>query len=148
LQKDGYITSEQRGRSFSNKLTDKGWTWCAAEQAADLPPRAGKLAAVCYLILDELRHYLDRRRLELTDVFQPGTTISANGLEPHIRGAYLKLAKDPRDWVRLADLRAELREDVDAVLKQMRRDKQVRLEPDEKRATLTEADHDAAIRIG
>jgi hypothetical protein len=62
------------------------------------------------------------------------------------------LAKEPRDWVRLADLRPLLngagQTDVDGVLKSMSRAREAQLAPDPDRKSLTAADRAAAVRIG
>ncbi|THJ48293.1 hypothetical protein [Candidatus Frankia alpina] len=73
-------------------------------------------------------------------------------LETAIRAAYASLATDARDWVRLADVRPLLgsvdRRQVDRVLRQMARQPDVRVVPDEDQKSLTAADRAAAVRIG
>lgn len=150
LIKGGYITSQTETTPHVHELTRKGWEWCAGELSkGEVPDRPGSLGRALYAVLRGLGGYLQRQDLKPRDMFPPGpTVVSANGLESHIRGAYQKLAREPRDFVRLADLRTELRLEVDALLKTMSRDRHVHLVPDENRKMLTEADHAAAIRIG
>jgi hypothetical protein len=85
-------------------------------------------------------------------VFRPAAEIARDDVEAHVREAYAKLARQPKDWVRLADLRPLLngaaRDDVDGVLKDMSRARRAHLAPDSNRKTLTEADHAAAVKIG
>src|SRR5262245_1195111 len=150
LNKAGLITSETKTTPHVHSLTGNGWDWCARELAeGEVPDRPGSLGRSLYLVFRGFDRHLQRQGLQPRDVFRPGApVVSANGLESHIRDAYQKLAREPREFVRLADLRAELREEVDALLKKMSRDRRVYLEPDENRKMLTDADHTAAIRIG
>ncbi|SNQ46962.1 conserved hypothetical protein [Frankia canadensis] len=77
---------------------------------------------------------------------------SAEDLELAIRAAYARLASGPFDWVRLALVRPLLgdaaKPGVDRVLRQMARQPDVRIVPDEDQKSLTAADHAAAVRIG
>lgn len=137
---------------YVHELTDRGWNRCEELLTAERPVRAGSLGNALHAVLGGLDRYLRRQNLRLADVFQPTVEIHRDELEPHIRKAYATLASRPRDWVRLADLRAMLngaaREDVDSVLREMSRAKQAHLVPDSNRKVLTDADHAAAIRIG
>lgn len=149
LNEDKLVTSRLRGRSYAHELTEKGWARCGAELGAPVPNRPGPLGAALYVLLGGLGSYLKRTNLRLADIFQEHL---AGGLEAQIRMAYLKLARKPNDWVRLADLRSLLngaaKAEVDGVLKTMSRAGQAHLEPDSNRKTLSEADRAAAVRIG
>jgi Mn-dependent DtxR family transcriptional regulator len=71
--------------------------------------------------------------------------------EQAILTVYQALARRSGAWIRLADLRARLSGDHDeitATLIKMTRTGYVHLAPDSNRRGLTDADHDAAIRIG
>jgi hypothetical protein len=137
---------------YVHELTDRGWLRCEELLTADRPERPGSLGNALHAVLAGLERYLRRQNLRLADVFRPATELTRDELEPHIRAAYAKLARRPRDWVRLAELRPMLdgasREDVDGVLRDMSRARQAHLVPDSNRKVLTEADHAAAIRIG
>jgi hypothetical protein len=135
---------------YVHELTDKGWSRCGELLTAPAPERPGVLGHAVAPILGGLDRYLRRANLRLADLFQPAT--SREELETSIRDAYATLAREPRDWVRLADLRPLLngasRDDVDGVLKDMSRGRRAQLAPDSNRKTLTEADRAAAVEIG
>jgi hypothetical protein len=112
------VTSELRGRSYVHELTDPGWRWCEEELSAGRPPRAGYLGGACYALLANLSRFLDRADLRLADIFgrtdeplrlapppTPSTApVTPDGdIESRIRSAYRQLAREPRDWVRLAE---------------------------------------------
>lgn len=151
LNDQGLVTSTRAGnKPFVHDLTDKGWVRCRYEfTTAKRPERPGHFGYVFFAMLTGLDRFLDRDGKELADVFQPAADTDLDTL---IRLAYRKLAKEPRDWVRLAALRPLLngagRDDVDGVLKSMSRAKQAHLAPDPDRKSLTAADRAAAVRIG
>lgn len=145
LEDEKYIACRQVGQTFHNQLLDKGWDYCARELLADRPDRPGPFGNALYLILARLNGYAQRTGLSLREVFQ-------EGLADQIRAAYQTLAVKPREFVRLAELRALLngadKARVDGVLKELSRDGLAHLAPDSNRKDLTEADHAAAIRVG
>ncbi|MPZ26292.1 MAG: hypothetical protein GEV12_07510 [Micromonosporaceae bacterium] len=146
-------------RPFVHVLTDEGWAWCAAELAAERPPRAGSAAGALYAVLAGLDRYLQRSNLRLADVFrragdvpvapEPPSTID---LQDRIVLAYRKLAAESRELVSLTQLRPLLddvpRDSVDAALRQMSRAWQANLVPQANQKTLSRADREAAVRIG
>ena len=74
-----------------------------------------------------------------------------DALEQQIRNAYQKLSVKSQDWVRLAKLRPLVnggRREVDAVLMDLFKRGDAHLAPDSNTKTHTDADRDAAIRIG
>jgi hypothetical protein len=150
LNDQGLVVSTRAGnKPYVHDLTDKGWVRCRYEfSTAERPERPGYFGYVLFALLKGLDRYLDRDGRELADVFQPASA----DLETVIRLAYGKLAKEPNDWVRLADLRPLLngagQSDVDGVLKSMSRARQAQLAPDPDRKSLTTADRAAAVRIG
>ena len=95
---------------------------------------------------------LDARGMLLQELFAPPAPKPAGSLRDRIRQAYRSLALRPWDWVELRDLRAQLgdwpRREVDQELVRMFREKDVNLTLHEDRGRLTEADRDAALRIG
>jgi len=164
------VTSELRGRSYVHELTDPGWRWCEEELTAGRPVRAGYLGGAFYAVLANLPRFLDRADLRLADVFgrtneplrlaPPAASPAApsavpatqdGDVESRIRSAYRQLAREPRDWVRLAELRPLIgarREEVDAVLRQLNRSHQASVIPEQNQRVRTQADEDAAVRIG
>lgn len=151
-----YVSSRKSGRAFVHQLTDDGWHWCEEELAARNPPEPVRstLTVVAYLALHGFFEYLRLHNVRLKDVFTggEGNAPQAVNLEERIRTAYRKLARSPRDWVGLADLRPLLGgaavAEVDAVLKQLSRTGQAHLVPESNRKALTDEDKEAAVRIG
>ncbi|MGV9296386.1 hypothetical protein [Amycolatopsis sp. NPDC003676] len=149
-----YVSSRKSGRAFVHQLTDDGWDWCAGELAALTPPKPVRstLTVVAYLALNKLFEYMRLHNVSLKEVFTGSDAPQAAGLEEMIRLAYRKLARSPRDWVGLADLRPLLGgaavAEVDAVLKQLSRTGQAHLVPESNRKALTAEDKEAAVRIG
>jgi hypothetical protein len=152
------VSSRRDGRQYVHELTDKGWRWCADELTGTRPPRSFSAGGALYAVLAGLRRYLDRSSLTLADVFGAGAAAPAVASAPagvdedRIRAAYRDLAREPRAWVSLADLRARLgaaaREDVDAVLRAMSRARTANLVPQANQKILAAADRAAAVRIG
>jgi hypothetical protein len=151
-----FVKNEKIGNSFVHELTKDGWEWCRKELTTDRPARAGSLGGALYAVLAGLAGYLDRAGLSLDAIYQSSTDqADASGgapdVEEQVRRAYAKLARQPRDWVRLADLRTSVgasRADVDVALKQLSRSQQATMMPAQDQRTLTPADVEAAIRIG
>lgn len=155
LNELGLVTSRMQGRSYEHELTDRGWAWCGTELGAKTPPppsTRSSLTSALYVLLGGLDGYLRRENLRLAHVFLPDVEVTTEEIESRIRTAYRKLAPAPRDWVGLVDLRPMLGDaptkDVDKVLKELSKAKQVQLVPESNRRALTAADHAAAIRIG
>ena len=155
---DLLFSYKQNNRAFAHRLTEKGWVWCAKELLNSCPPRSGSAGPALYAILAGLSRYFDRTNLELSDVFgssatpRAGMIPSTPDVETRIRNAYNSLAKEPRDWVRLAHLRQRLSDvakgEVDAVLLRMSEAKSIRLTLEENQKTLTKEDREASIRLG
>jgi hypothetical protein len=148
----GLVTSQTKATPHVHELTDKGWAWCAEELTAERPPGAGSLGGAFYAVLAGLERFLRREPRRLADVFQPDGEVLHEDLETRIHNAYRKLARAPRDWVRLADLRPLLNgasaAEVDRVLKEMSKTRRANLSPISNSKVLTDADHAAAISIG
>ena len=143
LNDAGLIRSNTKTRSYTHKITAKGVAACEDLLASGEPPTpASTLVRVCCELFVPLLAYFRQREIHLADVL----------LESVIREAYGELSEQPRDVVRLADLRARLdgaaKDDVDRVLRAMTRTGLVHLTPSSNRKGLTDADHAAAIRIG
>ncbi len=148
------VDSRMAGRCFVHELTDAGWAWCADEIAANASPPHSRSTLIdgLYILLGGLHDYLRREKLRLHDVFAPIVDLTSAEIEKRIRAAYRKLAQSPGDWVALVDLRPLLgsapAKDVNGVLKELNRTREMNLVPESNRKMLTAADHEAAIRIG
>ena len=155
LNDSGLVTSRRDGQAYAHELTDDGRNWCRAELAEKTPPAPrphSVFAPALYVLLGGLDEYLRRENLALTDMFPPDVQLTSEEIEQRVRSAYRKLARSPRDWVELVDLRPLLgnapAKDVDEVLKALSRKGKVNLVPKSNRKMLTDADHRAAIHLG
>lgn len=153
LNGEGLVQSRRLpGRGFVHELTDAGWAWAAAELDAKVPRRAGSAGGALYALLNGLKVALEARGMVIQDLFAPAAAGPAASLRDRIRQAYRGLASLPRDWVELRDLRAQLgdwpRREVDLELARMFRENEVNLTLHEDRGRLTQADRDAALRLG
>ena len=152
LNQDGLLQSRKLGRGFAHELTDAGWAWVVAELDAKVPPRAGSAGGALYALLNGLKAALDARGMVIQELFAPAAPGPTGSLRNRIRQAYRSLAPRPWDWVELRDLRAQLgdwtRREVDLELVRMFREQDVNLTLHEDRGRLTQADRDAALRLG
>jgi hypothetical protein len=159
LNRDGLISSRKESRSYSHSLTERGWQHVESEMTADVPRRAGSAAGALFALLSGLKFAADRagglKVLLAGHTSQPlATPFSHTPLNLHqqIEQAYRRLAKRPQDWVLLRDLRLQLtvatKSEVDSALKRMFLDKEINLTLNDDQGSLTQADRDAAIRIG
>ena len=153
LNRDGLVQSRRvKSKGFAHELTDAGWAWAVAELDAQVPSQAGSAGGALYALLNGLKVALDARGMVIQDLFAPAAPEPAGSLRERIRQAYRSLASRPRDWVELRDLRAQLgdwpRREVDLELTRMFRAKDVNLTLHEDRGRLTQADRDAALRLG
>ncbi|HEV7649896.1 MAG TPA: hypothetical protein VGP26_17250 [Actinophytocola sp.] len=147
------VSTRANGRApFVHELTDKGWRRCEDLLTAELDGRATSLGKALHVVLAGLDRYRQRKNLRLADIFQPPAEITRDELEPHIRAAYAKLAREQYDWVRLADLRGLLdgasREDVDGAFLEMSRNRKAQFSSASNNKALTDADRAAAVEIG
>ncbi len=152
LNQDGLLQSRKLGRGFAHELTDAGWAWVVAELDEKVPRRAGSAGGALYALLNGLKVVLDARGMVIQELFAPAASRPTGSLRERIRQAYRSLASRPWDWVELRDLRAQLgdwpRREVDLELVGMFREKDVNLTLHEDRGRLTQADRDAALRLG
>jgi len=157
LNTDGLIESRREGRSFTHTLTEKGWKQVEREMGAEVPPRAGSAGGALYALLAGLKPAAERAG-GLKALLAGGggatseTPLVEGDLKDQIRSAYRALAKRPQDWVLLRDLRPRLgdaaKSEVDTALKRMFLDKEINLTLNDDQGSLTQADRDAAIRVG
>ena len=154
LNREGLVQSRKLGaKGFAHELTDAGWAWVVAElDAQQVPRRAGSAGGALYALLNGLKVALDARGMVIQELFAPAAAGPAASLRDRIRQAYRSLASLPRDWVELRDLRAQLgdwpRREVDLELTRMFRENEVNFTLHEDRGRLTQADRDAALRLG
>lgn len=149
------VSSEKEGRTYVHELTEQGWRWCAQELASRYRPKGSTIGRAGYLVLAALHRYLERSDLKPADIFGAGgAPVPAPDvdLENRILAGYRKLAKDPRDWVSLSDLRPLLgdapRAAVDEALRGLSRSRRANLVPQANQKVLSPADRAAAVRIG
>lgn len=150
LNGSGLVTSRKVGRALAHELTDKGWRWCREEMSAGHPKNSREsLGKALYAILPRLERYLEHAELGLADLFDVPVRQS---VEDRIRASYARLASAPGDYVSLTALRRDLngasRAEVDEVLAELNRTRQVVLVSEDAQESLTEEDRAAAIRIG
>ena len=153
LNQDGLLQSRRlKGKGFVHELTDAGWAWAVAELDAGVPPGARSGERALYALLNGLKVALDARGMVIQELFAPAAPEPAGSPRDRIRQAYHSLASRPGDWVELRDLRAQLgdwpRREVDLELVRMFRKRDVNLTLHEDRGRLTQADRDAALRLG
>ncbi len=146
LNAAGLLESSTNVRPFVHRITDEGIDWCMTDLVrSELPSRSGPQARQQLELLRRLVPFLRRRGL-LAEALRSGD------LESLIRGVYAELSVGVQDWIRLARLRPKLngadKDEVDAVLVKMAKTNTVHLAPDSNRKVLTDADHDAAVRVG
>ena len=156
LNQAGLIQSRKLGaKGFAHELTDAGWAWVVAELDGQVPPRAGSAGGALYALLNGLKVALDAQGMLIQELLAatPSAAPQPSGsLRDRIREAYRNLASRPWDWVELRDLRTQLgdwpRDEVDGELIRSFRAKEVNLTLHEDRGRLTQADRDAALRLG
>jgi hypothetical protein len=153
-------------------LTNEGWRRAAEELGAEAPKGAGSPGGTLYVVLDFLRRLIDHSGAAPDDLFRlqisGGDAIPATAAAPSmvasiavshdadvatlVRRAYKELAAKPGDYVMLFDLRSALdglsRAEVDAVLIQLNRDRDVHLVPESNQKVLRPEERAAAVSIG
>jgi hypothetical protein len=150
------VESSKVGRAFAHELTDKGWHWCKQELAATPGERAGSLERAHHLVFAVFARYLDTAGLTLADIVRP-EPVRADGTEivdtaARIEAGYRSLAVAPGEFVSLRELRLRVpdrpRPDVDAALAALFTAQRVNLIPQSNQQALSDADREAALRIG
>jgi len=152
LNRAGLVQSRKLNRGYAHELTDAGWAWVVSELEKKVPDRAGSAGGALYALLNGLKVALDARGMVIQELFAPAVPEPSGLVRERIGQAYRSLASRPWDWVQLRDLRPRLgdwpRGEVDAELIRMFRAKEVNLTLHEDRGRLTQADRDAALRLG
>jgi hypothetical protein len=159
------VESEKPGREFVHELSDAGWRWCADELAAGLTGRGTILERSLYLALGMFERYTSAARLSLADVatldvkarprgrHKRRDTAEGDGdLTARVTAAYQALAPASGEFIKLGELREHLadipRSALDAALVTMFTAQRVNLIPQSNQQALTEADREAALRLG
>lgn len=134
-------------QAIFHELTDKGWARAREELVADPPARTSPAWRLHYATLRTLDRLMQRLDYQLADVFTP-----AEPAEDGIRRVYGELAERPGDLVGLHRIRERLtgvpRDELDAVLLDLNRRRQIHLDPDPNRRALTEDARTGAVRVG
>lgn len=159
LESLGLVTIEKVKGANHYALDDRGGRALREPYASERLDAWGRFL---FSLLSGLQAGLDRHGISLGDLFQrpsdaaPAASASDRPtlaeVKDRIRAAYAARPKAPGGWVGLADLRAALmdlsREDVDAALKALSREKGVRLDPFDNTRSLEKEDTDAALHLG
>jgi hypothetical protein len=156
-----YVESTKVGRAYVHELSDAGWRWCAQELTAPPGERAGSLERAHYKVFGLFARHLDAAGLTLADIAGPASdapagtaanAASAADLTATIETGYRSLAATAGEFVSLRELRLRLadrtRPDVDAALTTMFTAQRVNLIPQSNQQALSDADREAALRIG
>ncbi|MFI7601420.1 hypothetical protein [Actinoplanes sp. NPDC049681] len=149
-----------RGAIF-HELTERGWIRARKEFTSPPPERVSSAWLLHYATLRHLGSMLERHDQKIADVFaetDPGpaadgaTPAPRMPLEDRIKQAYLDLAETPGDLVSLLSLRKRLpdvdRAELDRVLREMDRRRDLHLDPDPGRNELSPEALDAVIVVG
>jgi hypothetical protein len=162
------VESTRAGRAFAHELSDAGWRWCAKELAAAPAGRGSSLERAHHRVFAVFARYLDAAGLSLADIVrteaaeaeaeaEAGAGAGAAGaaeadLTACIEAGYRSLAASSGEFVSLRELRLRLpgrpRPDVDAALAALFTAQRINLIPQSNQRALSDADRDAALRIG
>jgi hypothetical protein len=157
------VESTRAGRAFAHELSDAGWRWCAQELAAAPTGRGSSLERAHYRVFAVFARYLDAAGLSLADIVRPeaeaeaaeaaaGAGAAEADLTACIEAGYRSLAASSGEFVSLRELRLRLpgrsRPDVDAALAALFTAQRINLIPQSNQRALSDADRDAALRIG
>jgi hypothetical protein len=163
-----YVESTKVGRAYLHELSDAGWRWCAQELAAAPGERAGSLERAHYKVFGLFARHLDAAGLTLADIAAPApdafpapdaaaskAKANAGDLTAFIETGYRSLAASAGEFVSLRELRLRVTEltdrprpDVDAALAAMFTAQRINLIPQSHQQALSDADREAALRIG
>ncbi|MDQ0365672.1 hypothetical protein [Catenuloplanes indicus] len=165
LNRLGYLESRKEGRTFVHALGDKGWA--LMEEDLHFPRSTPRVLGAA---LSAFHAAMRDRVLPKTQFTTFGEALSQSSIVPaqrveaevepvvkddlgeRIRGVYGSLASRAGAWVSLASLRPHFadvpRADLDAALRQLSREDDVHLAPEDNQKSLTAAEVDAAIRTG
>jgi hypothetical protein len=155
-----YIASRKSGRTYALQLADKGWL--RVQDDLDFKLRgAGALSNALTALHANLRGRVLARAacanlgelFALTDVRAAAPQRESGlAIRTRILNAYEALADEPKAWVSLRRLRpffADVpRDQLDDALRQLSLEDDVNIVPESSQRLLTEADIEAALRLG
>jgi hypothetical protein len=153
-----YVESAKVGRAYVHELSDAGWRWCAQELGSSPGERASSLERAHYKVFGLFARHLDAAGLTLADIAGPTADAparapaSAADLTATIETGYRSLAAAAGEFVSLRELRLRVadraRPDVDAALTAMFTAQRINLIPQSNQQALSDADREAALRVG
>lgn len=157
----GLVASSKRKQAYVLEVTDKGWAWAAENLDSPLPKRPTTAGAhILRAWLKTLGDYLRANGIALSEVLSPAPpkpidrpARDSTWLRDRIRDAYLEItAGNFNQRALLRDLRDKLKDidrlTLDAALLRMQVEDDAALMPLDNRHEITDADREAAIRIG
>ena len=162
------VESTRAGRAFAHELSDAGWRWCAQELATAPAGRGSSLERAHYRVFAVFARYLDAAGLSLADIVRPEpepepetepARVEAEAAEADltacIEAGYRSLAAGSGEFISLRELRLRLTEltgrprpDVDTALAALFTAQRINLIPQSNQRALSDADREAALRIG
>jgi len=169
LTATGLITVEKRSTDAGTRadwleVSDKGWAWAGENLTAPLGTKSTAGTVVLQELLARLQSFLQARNISLAELIVPSiNSAKMDGqatapkqdypaLRDRIRSAYKSIAGSFNKRVLLRDLRSELqsvsRARLDEALLKITREEEADLISLDNPCDITDADKDAAIRIG
>lgn len=158
LSKHEFVVIDRGVRPFAYELTDAGWRAARQLLSESLPKGASpRTARILWSLLRDFSAHMDRTGTELADIYpaqkEPEPEAEAErSVAESVRTAYVALAGDGSEWVPLRRLREQLggieRKELDETLAELLGAHAIRLIPEQNQKTLTDADREAAVRIG
>ena len=156
------VESTRAGRAFAHELSDAGWRWCAKELAA-APAAEGAAWSARTTASSPCSRATSTRPGSASRHRPPGAGAGAGAaagagagagadLTACIEAGYRSLAASSGEFVSLRELRLRLpgrpRPDVDAALAALFTAQRINLIPQSNQRALSDADREAALRIG
>ena len=170
LLKAGLISVEKRktakgGNANWLEVSDKGWAWAGENLAATLPNNSSAGTVVLQGLLARLQGFMHARNISLAEIIVPSfnsatssgqaTALKQNysALRDRVRSAYKSIAGGSfNKRVLLRDLRTKLqdvsRSTLDETLLRISQEDDASLMPLDNRREITDADRQAAVRVG
>ena len=160
LVKLGLVETDRSHRPFSHLLTEKGWRLVRELHTTQPPKQGGSASRSLFTLLANLHRSLERMQISHGDFFKQtgdkgprrARRLTPAETEALIRAAYRDLAREPGNWVGLADLREKMgnldKTSVDETLRAMVHEDDVRIIPVSNTKALKPRDRAAAVRIG
>ncbi|MGI5186014.1 hypothetical protein ACQEVZ_58180 [Dactylosporangium sp. CA-152071] len=154
----GLVDTDRTQRPFAHDLTERGWA--VVQQVRTPPARSGSAVRSLVTLLSNIDRALRGRTshaMFFTRTAPAGVELEPvapqdDDLETRVRLAYDKRTPAPGEWVSLADIRDSLsgveRSTLDATLRVMARQRDVRIIPMANVKALDDRERAAALHIG